>query len=408
MMYRRFNLIFTYLAVLGVVLLSFFAFGLHLHSKIFPTLLAWVFTVLLTASALFNFSKYVGPLNLGFVFFILFFCFSVAFFFSWFFGFDFYVELNFFVFLFVFLYFILLSYIGYSFSIFNVAYIDVGRVKILPNVRGVKWNKIESPSVDIKFLKKNIVMADLRANLSSDWELFLARCALDGIPVYHSSRLIESLSGRVKIDHLYENNLGSLLPSKGYIFFKRIIDISLILISLPLVLPVALAATIVIPLESNGGVFFVQERVGKGGKPFKVYKFRSMCASSESDGEKFAAENDMRITRVGRIIRKTRIDELPQFINVLKGDMSLIGPRPEQVKFVNKFREEIPFYDYRHIVKPGISGWAQVVHGYAENTEDTRVKLEHDFYYIKNFSFSLDMLIVFKTVQTMLTGFGAR
>ncbi len=161
-------------------------------------------------------------------------------------------------------------------------------------------------------------------------------------------------------------------------------------------------------LESRGGVFFLQERVGQGGVPFTMYKFRSMCQDSEKDGSQFAQANDMRVTRVGKFIRKTRIDELPQFYNVLKGEMSLIGPRPEQKKFVDEFNKQIPFYNYRHIVKPGISGWAQVVHGYAANAEDTRIKLEHDFYYIKNFSFSMDLLILFKTIQTMLTGFGAR
>ncbi|MFW3379837.1 sugar transferase, partial [Glaesserella parasuis] len=120
-----------------------------------------------------------------------------------------------------------------------------------------------------------------------------------------------------------------------------------------------------------------------------------------------ATTNDMRITKVGKFIRKTRIDELPQFFNVLKGDMSLIGPRPEQKVFVDKFIKEIPFYNYRHIVKPGISGWAQVIQGYAD-VNDTKIKLQYDLYYIKNFSIWLDILIVFKTIKTMLTGFGAR
>ena len=133
-----------------------------------------------------------------------------------------------------------------------------------------------------------------------------------------------------------------------------------------------------------------------------------MGKDSEKHGAQMASANDMRVTRVGKFIRKTRIDELPQFFNVLKGDMSLIGPRPEQKVFVDQFEQEIPFYNYRHIVKPGITGWAQVTHGYAGDADETRVKIEHDFYYIKHISFSLDILIVFKTVKTMLTGFGAR
>ncbi|AKX54991.1 capsular biosynthesis protein [Thiopseudomonas alkaliphila] len=165
---------------------------------------------------------------------------------------------------------------------------------------------------------------------------------------------------------------------------------------------------VVIKLESEGPMFFKQERVGQADKTFTVYKLRSMCKDSEKDGAQFAQANDARITRVGHFIRKTRLDEIPQFINVLKGDMSLIGPRPEQRVFVDEFEKTIPFYAYRHVVKPGITGWAQVVHGYAADAEDTQVKIEHDFYYIKNFSIWLDMLIVAKTIKTILTGFGAR
>lgn len=300
-----------------------------------------------------------------------------------------------------------ICYIRNRYGRFRVAYIKTSRLAKLPVVNGINWCAITSPE-EFKKAEHDIVIADLRADLSDEWEAFLANCSLCHIPVYHSSRFIESISGRVKIDHLYENELGSLLPSEGYSFFKQLFDVTLILLSLPVVLPVMLLTAILIVLESRGGVFFLQERIGQGGKPFTVYKFRSMCQASEEDGAQFAQKNDMRVTKVGRVIRKTRIDELPQFFNVLKGEMSLIGPRPEQKKFVDDFKVAIPFYDYRHIVKPGISGWAQVVHGYAAGEEDTRVKLEHDFYYIKNFSLSLDLLVFFKTIQTILTGFGAR
>ena len=189
---------------------------------------------------------------------------------------------------------------------------------------------------------------------------------------------------------------------------KYLLDVGLIVLSLPVVLPVMLLAALAIKLESPGPIFFLQKRVGQLGKEFTIYKFRSMCNDSEKDGAQFAQQGDMRVTRVGKFIRKTRIDELPQFFNIIKGDMSLIGPRPEQKVFVDQFEGVIPFYSYRHIVKPGISGWAQVVHGYAADADETQVKVEHDFYYIKNFSFSLDVLIVFLTLKTMATGFGAR
>lgn len=253
------------------------------------------------------------------------------------------------------------------------------------------------------------IVADLHAaELSDDWARFLASCTLARIPVFHTQQIIESVTGRVKVDHLSENIFGALLPSGGYVFFKRVVDTLLVALTAPLWVPVIFITGIAIKLESDGPMLFVQERVGQGNKNFKVYKLRSMCIDSEKDGARFAQPNDWRITKVGHFIRKTRLDELPQFINVLKGDMSLIGPRPEQRAFVNKFEVEIPFYSYRHVVKPGITGWAQVVHGYAADAEDTCVKIEHDFYYIKHFSLWLDVLITLKTIRTVLTGFGAR
>ncbi|MDK4614329.1 exopolysaccharide biosynthesis polyprenyl glycosylphosphotransferase [Kingella kingae] len=189
---------------------------------------------------------------------------------------------------------------------------------------------------------------------------------------------------------------------------KRLLDIVCVLCALPFALPLMLLTAIAIRLESSGSVLFTQNRVGQGGREFRIYKFRSMSQDSEKDGAKLAQVGDSRITQVGHFIRKTRLDELPQFFNILKGDMSLIGPRPEQKVFVEQFEQSIAFYNYRHIVKPGLSGWAQVTQGYAGNEDETRVKIEHDFYYIKHFSLSLDLLIVFKTIKIILTGFGAR
>ncbi|MGR3807411.1 sugar transferase [Pasteurella testudinis] len=288
----------------------------------------------------------------------------------------------------------------------KIAYIPFGRAKTLEQIDNVNWHKLEQPDLERRF---NAIAVDLHSTeLTAEWQKFLADCTLHGIPVYNARQLEESLTGRVKIRHMYENDLGSLLPSPVYSLIKRCIDIILVLITFPITLPIMLITALAIRLESEGGALFIQKRVGQGGKEFSIYKFRSMCKDSEKDGAQFACDGDMRVTRVGKFIRKTRIDELPQFFNVLKGDMSLIGPRPEQKIFVEQFEKEIPFYSYRHIVKPGISGWAQVVHGYAADVDDTRVKIEHDFYYIKHFSLWLDVLIVFKTLKTMLTGFGAR
>lgn len=289
----------------------------------------------------------------------------------------------------------------------NMAYIPHGRAGSAAQIPHANWICLNTP--ELPQTPVQAVVADLHCpDLSADWQRFLAACTLDGIPVYNIRQIEESLTGRVKIRHLYENDLGSLLPPAGYMLVKRLLDILCVLAALPFALPLMLLTAITIRLESAGSVLFVQNRVGQGGREFKIYKFRSMRTDSEQNGAQLAQVGDSRITRVGSFIRKTRLDELPQFFNILKGDMSLIGPRPEQKVFVEQFEKSIPFYQYRHIVKPGLSGWAQVTQGYAGNTDETQVKIEHDFYYIKHFSFSLDVLIMFKTVKIILTGFGAR
>lgn len=253
------------------------------------------------------------------------------------------------------------------------------------------------------------IVADLNSDdLNASWEKFLARCTLQGIPVYHVKQIQESITGQVRIRHMAENEFGSLLPSPLYQFFKRTLDIGAVLVTLPITLPVMLLTALAIRLDSPGPALFVQTRVGQGNREFRIYKFRSMRTDAESAGAQLAQTGDSRITRVGHIIRKTRLDEFPQFFNVLLGDMSIIGPRPEQRPFVAHFEDEIPFYSYRHVVKPGITGWAQVMQGYASDTDDTRIKLQYDLYYIKHFSLWLDMLIVFKTIRTVITGHGAK
>ena len=216
------------------------------------------------------------------------------------------------------------------------------------------------------------------------------------------------MTGRIRIRHMYENDLGSLLPSPIYITTKYILDVLLIAISLPVVLPLMLLTAVAIKLDDGGRVFYTQERVGYRGKPFFIHKFRSMTDCDDLNQQQETELSDARITRVGRFIRKTRIDELPQFYNVIKGEMSLIGPRAEYKKFADDLESSVPFYQYRHIVKPGISGWAQVMHGYATGVDETQIKIEHDFYYIKHFSFWLDFLIVLLTIRTVVTGFGSR
>ncbi|MFG1497419.1 sugar transferase [Saccharospirillum sp. HFRX-1] len=288
----------------------------------------------------------------------------------------------------------------------KLAVVPFGQAKSLPELTNADFHELTD--VSLGNTRYNGIVADLRSELPAEWQQFLAQCTLARIPVYHYKQIMESLTGRVKLDHLSENQYGMLTPSPYYEGIKRIIDLAATILTAPIVIPIIVVTAIAIRIESPGSALFSQERIGQGGKTFRIYKLRSMVKDSEKDGAQFAQEGDMRVTRIGAVIRKLRIDELPQFWNILKGEMSLIGPRPEQQAFVNEFEESIPFYAYRHVVKPGITGWAQVRHGYAATADDTQEKIEHDFYYIKNYSLWLDIQIVIDTVRTILTGFGAR
>ena len=284
-----------------------------------------------------------------------------------------------------------------------------GMADELSKINSIEWrwlNNPDLPEAEISMLDGIVV--DLHHKLLPDWIRFLAYCSLRGIPVYHAAAVFESLTGRVSLAHLTSGGdevfrLPSLYPA-----IKRTLDVAVVLLSAPLVIPVVLAAAIVVKLGSPGPAFFLQERVGQKGEVFKIVKLRTMRVDADKRGAEFARVNDDRIIPAGKWLRKFRIDELPQFWNVLKGEMSLIGPRPEQVPFVRQFTKEIPYYDYRHLVKPGITGWAQVVQGYAAGSDETREKLEYDLYYVKHLTVWLDLLIVYKTIRTILTGFGAR
>jgi lipopolysaccharide/colanic/teichoic acid biosynthesis glycosyltransferase len=223
-------------------------------------------------------------------------------------------------------------------------------------------------------------------------------------------QLWESLSGRVDIEYLSENSFGSLVPVRGYFYLKGLIDFFVALLFLPIALPLMAIIALAIRLDSAGPVLFRQKRVGHAGRPITVYKFRTMRSVDIEDERRAAMTGhaDDRITRVGRLLRKVRLDELPQIINILKWEMSWIGPRPEAEILSRWYTSEIPFYRYRHVVKPGISGWAQVNQGHVAEVDQVIEKLHYDFYYIKYFSPWLDVLIVFRTIKTMLTGWGAR
>ncbi|MDM7957521.1 sugar transferase [Blastomonas sp.] len=294
---------------------------------------------------------------------------------------------------------------------YEVHIVPGGRISQIGSVRHLPTIALSTPAVPAG--KRAILVADLHYDHSNEWERAIAEATLRGIPVYHYKQVIESLTGRVRIEHMSENMFGSLLPSLNYARTKRAADVLVTLLLIPLLALPMLLVGIAIRMESSGPALFRQARMGYGGKPFSVVKFRTMrCPDpnqpTDARDAAMTKKDDDRITPLGRFLRRSRIDELPQFINVLKGEMSWIGPRPEAIALSEWYESELPFYSYRHIVRPGITGWAQVNQGHVTNLDDISAKLQYDFYYIKNFSYWLDLLIVFRTVMVMLNGFGAK
>lgn len=291
----------------------------------------------------------------------------------------------------------------------RIAVVPFGATEQLAGISGVDWHVLKRPHLhDTRAC--NAIVADFTAKLPDEWEAFLADAALAGRIVYQVKQLSESLTGRVELEHLSENSFGSLVPAIGYFYLKTFLDFLFALLVLPVVLPLMAMISVAIRMDSKGPAFFRQQRVGHAGKTITVYKFRTMRRIENGDDRSAAMtrNDDDRVTRVGRLLRKLRLDELPQIINILKWEMSWIGPRPEAQVLSVWYTSEIPFYRYRHVVKPGISGWAQVNQGHVAEVKDVHEKLHYDFYYIKYFSPWLDVLIFFRTIKTMLTGFGSR
>ncbi len=291
----------------------------------------------------------------------------------------------------------------------RIAVVPFGAINRLTRIEGVDWLMLTRPRLhDARGC--HALVADFTEDLPDEWEAFLADAALAGRMVYQVKQLSESLTGRVELEHLSENSFGSLLPARGYFYLKGLVDFLFALLILPVALPLMAVCAIAIRLDSKGPALFRQTRVGHAGQPITVYKFRTMRDVVVEDERKAAmtSAGDDRVTRVGRVLRNFRLDELPQIINILGWQMSWIGPRPEAEVLSMWYTAELPFYRYRHVVKPGISGWAQVNQGHVAEVEEVHRKLQFDFYYIKYFSPWLDLLILFRTVKTMLTGWGAR
>jgi sugar transferase (PEP-CTERM system associated) len=240
----------------------------------------------------------------------------------------------------------------------------------------------------------------------------LVKCRVKGIDVIEGTSFYEMLAGKLIVDQI---NPAWIIFSKGFYksrtrrFIKRVLDLILSVFMIVLFLPLIIVTSVLIKIDSTGPLFFSQERVGMNKKPYRLYKFRSMVQDAEKQsGPVWASDNDKRTTRVGKVIRKWRIDEIPQLWNVLKGDMSFVGPRPEREFFVNKLEIIIPYYVERFSVKPGISGWAQVCYSYGASVDDAVEKLNYDLFYIKNMSVFMDLMIILRTIKIVLFGKGSR
>jgi len=291
----------------------------------------------------------------------------------------------------------------------RIAIVPFGGIQLLDRISSVDWILLSRARLhDTRGCQA--IVADFTADLPEEWEAFLAEAALAGRIVYQVKQLSESLTGRVELEQLSENSFGSLVPARGYFYLKSFADFIFAVLMLPLALPLMGIIAVAISLDSKGPVLFRQSRVGHAGKHITVYKFRTMRQAPIEDERRAAitSDADERVTRVGRILRQFRVDELPQIFNILKFEMSWIGPRPEADVLSGWYESEIPFYRYRHVVKPGISGWAQVNQGHVADVEQVHRKLQYDFYYIKYFSPWLDLLILVRTLKTVVTGFRAR
>ena len=271
----------------------------------------------------------------------------------------------------------------------------LGRIQDLLSISGeraIDQVIVAVPSVDDDLLK------------------LLLECMQSKIRVSNFRRVIEEITGRVPIDHLDDNwfILELSTSDKRYFWYmKRSFDIVIACVGLCMAVSLLPLVAALIKLDSRGPIFYSQYRIGRGNKPFRVWKLRTMVVDADKNNVHWTTDNDNRITRVGKLIRKMRLDEVPQLVNILKGEMSLIGPRPEAASLVELYTKAIPYYPERHLATPGITGWAQINYRYGNSIEDARQKLMYDFYYIKNRSVTLDLMIFLRTIRIVLTGKGA-
>jgi lipopolysaccharide/colanic/teichoic acid biosynthesis glycosyltransferase len=287
-----------------------------------------------------------------------------------------------------------------------VGYLAVGESSVDAHVKRVLEEDLDE-FVYKNYVSEIVVISSKNKLTSIDLYNKLLSLLEKGIVIRKYNQVYESSTYRLPI-HFDDKELYKFFPfsrsnqNKLYVYFNRIFDIALSLVGLFFFFLVSPVLWLVNLFFNKGSFFYTQERIGKNGVPFTIYKMRTMVPNAEQNGAVFATVNDVRITSFGKFLRKTRFDELPQFINVLKGDMAIIGPRPERQVFVDEISATIPLYQSRHVIKPGLTGWAQVNYSYGASLEDSLMKLQYDLYYIKHRSLFLDINIVIKTVSTIL------
>lgn len=267
--------------------------------------------------------------------------------------------------------------------------------------------------VEMYKTKKFDVLVDFTDKLLGDPKLTgkLLQYKLEGLQYYNYLEFYETYENKLPISHLspkwfLENTGFEIYHNNFNLKAKRLLDLFFAMLIGIFAAPVIILAAIIVKLESKGPIFFIQERIGEGNKKFNIVKFRSMTTDAEKNGPQWASKNDNRVTKFGKIMRATRIDELPQLWNVLRGEMSFVGPRPEREFFIQQLEKEIPYYNLRHTVKPGLTGWAQVMYPYGASVEDAYRKLQYDLYYIKHHSIPFDVKVLLKTVTIVIFGKG--
>ena len=286
----------------------------------------------------------------------------------------------------------------------NYALIPASLMEAMPEINTCRWLDFEE--VERDGVRVDAIVTDLAIDLGEQQLQALASAAIAGVPVLDRRYVLETMTGRTPLGGLTPNEFGALLPSRQYLVIRRAIELALTMLTLPLLLPILAVVAIVVRTTSAGPVLFVQPRVGRRGRVFRMIKFRTMYHGAS--GPSFTATSDPRVTSVGHFLRRSRLDELPQLFNILRGDMSWVGPRPEAFELDQKSVREIPHVALRGIVRPGVTGWAQINQGYAHEGDAMRLKLEYDLYYLKHCSLWLDVVIVLRTFAVVVAGTGAR